>query len=224
MCCSDANDNDQIQSQLCSCSDIWAVVTCTKLAWIINTLRPRQNGRHFADDIFKCIFLNENVWIPIKISVKFVPKGPVNITPALVQIMAWRRPGAKPLSEPMMVSLTMHICVTRPQWVKIKLEQKEFTQYFNRACHPNWDQYPDALSSTHQSRVMNTCQFYMMSLSTISIMGPRTVVPLKGPAILDGTVYMKLLDPENRESQTSTLRTLQVSKAVRTVQYHSMDR
>ena len=42
---------------------------------ILNTLRPRQNGRHFADDIFKCIFLNENVWIPIEISLKFVPKG-----------------------------------------------------------------------------------------------------------------------------------------------------
>ena len=84
----------------------------------INTLRPRQNGRHFADDIFKCIFLNENVWIPIKISLKFVPQGPINNIPALVQIMAWRRPGGKPLSEPMMVSLLTHICVTRPQCVK----------------------------------------------------------------------------------------------------------
>ena len=44
----------------------------------LNTLRPRQNGCHFADDSFKCIFLNENVWIPIKISLKFVPKGPIN--------------------------------------------------------------------------------------------------------------------------------------------------
>ena len=84
----------------------------------INTLRPRKNGRHFADDIIKCIFLNENVWIPIKISLKFVPKGRINNIPALVQIMAWRRPGDKPLSEPMMVSLPTHICVTRPQWVK----------------------------------------------------------------------------------------------------------
>ena len=40
---------------------------------LLNTLRPRQNGRHFADDILKCIFLNENVWIPIEISLKFVP-------------------------------------------------------------------------------------------------------------------------------------------------------
>ena len=85
----------------------------------LNTLRPRQNGRHFADDMFKCIFLNENVWIPIEISLKFVSRGSINNNPALFQIMAWRRPGDKPLSEPMMVSSLTQICVTRPQWVKI---------------------------------------------------------------------------------------------------------
>ena len=42
----------------------------------INTLRPRQNGCHFPYDILKYTFLNENVWILIKISLKFVPKGP----------------------------------------------------------------------------------------------------------------------------------------------------
>ena len=73
----------------------------------INTLRPRQDGRHYADDILKCIFLNENVWTPIKISLKFVPKSLIDNIPALVQIMAWRRPGDKPLSEPMMVNLHM---------------------------------------------------------------------------------------------------------------------
>ena len=82
-----------------------------------NTLRPRQNGRHFPEDIFKCIFLNENVKILIKISLKFVPNGPINNIPALVQIMAWRRPGDKPSSKPMMVSLLTHICVIRPQQV-----------------------------------------------------------------------------------------------------------
>ena len=95
----------------------------SRLCWCplhrdINTLRPRQNGRHFADDIFKCIFLNEIAWIPIKISLKFVPRGPINNIPALVKIMAWRRLGDKPLSGPMMVRLPTHICVTRPQWVK----------------------------------------------------------------------------------------------------------
>ena len=77
----------------------------------LNTLRPRQNGRHFPDDLYKCIFLNENVWILIRISLKFVPKGPINNNPALVQIMAWRRPGDKPLSGHRMENLLTHICV-----------------------------------------------------------------------------------------------------------------
>ena len=83
----------------------------------LNTLRPRQNGRHFADDTFKRIFLKENVWILIKISLKFVAKSPIDNIPALFQIMAWRRPGDKPLSEAMKVSLLTHICVAWPQWV-----------------------------------------------------------------------------------------------------------
>ena len=80
-------------------------------------LRPRQNGRYFSDDIFKCIFFNENIWISIKTLLEFVPEGPINNIPSLVQIMARRRPGDKPLSEPMPVKLSTHICVTRPQWV-----------------------------------------------------------------------------------------------------------
>ena len=87
--------------------------TAVSMAYI-NTLRPGQNRRHFADDIFKRIFLNETIWIAIKISLSFVPMGSINNIPALVQIMAWRRPGGKPLSEPMMVSFLTHICVTRP--------------------------------------------------------------------------------------------------------------
>ena len=85
--------------------------------WYFNTLRPRHNGRRFPDDNFKCIFLNENIWISIKMLLKFSPKGPINNFPALVQIMAWRRPDDKPLYEPMMISLLTHICVTWPQCV-----------------------------------------------------------------------------------------------------------
>ena len=89
----------------------------TRPQWV-NTLRTKQNGCHFPDDIFKCISLNENEWIWIKIPLKFVPKGPVNNISTLVQRMAWRRPGNKPFSEPRIISLPTHICVTRPQWVK----------------------------------------------------------------------------------------------------------
>ena len=82
----------------------------------VNTLRQRQNGCHFPKNIYKCILVNENVWVLIKISLKFVPNDPISNIPALFQIMAWRRPGDKPLSESMMVNLLAHI--TRPQCVK----------------------------------------------------------------------------------------------------------
>ena len=85
--------------------------------FVINTLRQRQNWHNFADDIFKCIFLNENIWISLNISQKYVPKVWINNIPALVQIMAWCRPGNKPLSEQMM---GQHICVLQPEWVSYK--------------------------------------------------------------------------------------------------------
>ena len=92
----------------------------------LNTLRSRQN-RHFADKILKHIFFNKNVWISIKISLKFVPKGPINNIPALVQIMVWHWPGYKPLFGPMMVSLLAHICITQPHWVNHGLALVNFT-------------------------------------------------------------------------------------------------
>ena len=96
--------------------------------WVISALKSkqndrlstlRQNGCHFADNSFKYVFFKGIiiVWNMIKISVKFVPKGPINIITALVQIMAWHLPGNKLLSEPMMVTLLMHIRLTLPQWV-----------------------------------------------------------------------------------------------------------
>ena len=89
----------------------------SRIASYLNTLRPRQNGRHFPDDTSKCIILNENIWTLIKISLKFVPKGLINNIPSLVLKIAWHWPGDKPLSEPMIVRLPMHIFNTRPQWV-----------------------------------------------------------------------------------------------------------
>ena len=78
--------------------------------------------------IFQMTFSNAFSWMKmynckmnvlIKISLKFVPKVPIDNIPALVQIIAWCRPGDEPLSEPMMVGLLTYICVTRPPWVKI---------------------------------------------------------------------------------------------------------
>ena len=90
--------------------------------WNLNTLRQRQHGRHIADDTFKGIFL-------IKISLKFVPRGSIKNIPALVQIMAWRRPGNRPqwvnrnfyifIQENAFENVVwkMATILTRPQWV-----------------------------------------------------------------------------------------------------------
>ena len=53
-------------------------------------MRTRQNGCHFADDVFKCIFLNEDIWISLKISLKFVPKARINQIPTLVSLGDWK--------------------------------------------------------------------------------------------------------------------------------------
>ena len=63
--------------------------------------RQRQNGHNLADDIFKFIFLNENVKILMKISLKFFSKVLIDNIPGLVEIMAYQQPGDKPLSESM---------------------------------------------------------------------------------------------------------------------------
>ena len=138
--------------------------------YTFNTLRPRQKGCHSADDIVKCILLNENVWISITISLKFVRKGQINNIPALVQIMAWRRPGDKPLSEPMMVSLLTHICITRPQWVKIASASRRSKRHVGRVgisnlvvrfvmcCHC----YYNSLLNFQKENVQNfVCDIYM---------------------------------------------------------------
>ena len=94
----------------------------------------------------------------MNISLKF---DRINDIPTLVQIMTWRRPGDKPLSEPLMVGLLMHICIIRPEWVnKIRFVHKlpifstsarvdVWTSFFTYArtdiwtCQPHWSRWPD---------------------------------------------------------------------------------
>ena len=123
-------------------------VSLAKDQWyrvLIISLRPRQDGRHFADDIFMCIFFNENCCILIKFSLKYVRKGPIDNNPALVEIMAWRRSGDKPLSQPMMISLPTDICVARLQCVnlnKLSSKQSRCGNFNRRNAH---------VTSLHQS-------------------------------------------------------------------------
>ena len=75
----------------------------------VNTLRPGQNGRNFAHNIFKFFLLNENCCILILISLKFVPEGPIGSKWGLVKIIAWHRTGAKLLYNQWSLHLLMHI-------------------------------------------------------------------------------------------------------------------
>ena len=72
----------------------------------INSSPPGQYGHHYANDIFRCIFLNEKFRILVRISLKFVSKGPIDNKWALVRVMAWHWIGNKPLPQLMLIQFT----------------------------------------------------------------------------------------------------------------------
>ena len=110
---------------------------------LFNTLRPRHNFRYFTDNIFKCVLLNENVWILLKISLKFVPNFRINNIPALVLIMAWRQPGDKSLSELMMVSLMTQMCILN------ELKGEFCTLYLRHHSFTSKSEYDDISRANH---------------------------------------------------------------------------
>ena len=93
-------------------------------------MAPGQNGRHFADDIFKRIFLNVKICILIKISLKFFPRGPIDndnsigldnsLVPNWRQAIIWTN--ADPIHWRMYAALVniVYIC-----WIK-SCEKKRF--------------------------------------------------------------------------------------------------
>ena len=74
--------------------------------YLFNSFFPGQNGRYFSEDIFKCIFMNENFCILIQISLTFVPNGLIDNSRALVQLLAGRQTYEKPLPEPLLIQFT----------------------------------------------------------------------------------------------------------------------
>ena len=89
---------------ICACVGMYMYIlddTYVTTHSIFNTLRPRQHGRNFADDISMFILLNEHAWL-----------SRITNIPVMVQIIGWRWPCDKPLSEPMMFNKLTHVCVT----------------------------------------------------------------------------------------------------------------
>ena len=84
----------------------WEVGICSGNGSLPTGLLGDKMAAILADDIFTYIFLLENDRFSIQISLKLVPKSPIDNKPAFVQVMAWRRTGNKPLSEPMMTQFT----------------------------------------------------------------------------------------------------------------------
>ena len=85
---------------------LWRYTKSEILIGYVNSSPSGQNGCNFANDIFRCIFLNEKFCVLIKVSRKFILNGPIDNNPTLVQIMAWRQIGDKPLFEPMLTLFT----------------------------------------------------------------------------------------------------------------------
>ena len=98
------------------------IQNCLNMRYLLLASRSLTHwGRDKMAAISQTTFSNAFSWMKIyqfrlRFHWKFFPREEIYI-PALVQIMAWRRRGDKPLSEPVMVSLLTHICATRPQWV-----------------------------------------------------------------------------------------------------------
>ena len=77
-----------------------------RVKWALPHLPLNKMAAILADGIFKLLLLKESDRIPIQISLKCVPRSPIDNNPTLVQVMAWRRTGDKPLPEPMMIQFT----------------------------------------------------------------------------------------------------------------------
>ena len=116
--------------------------------------------RHFADDIFRCIFVNAKFCILIKISLKFVPKGPIYNNPKLDLIMAWRRTSHY-LSQCWPDS-SRHICRSRERWdeynfcgnsINIKLHVS-----FGKIVSVIWHRYQIDVDSNYSKQLENIVQ------------------------------------------------------------------
>ena len=129
--------------------------------------------------ISQTTFWNAFSWMKMsKFRLRFHWSAVKNI-PALVQIMAWRRPGDKPLSEPMMVRMPTRICVTRPQWVNTMLLHSNTWNYnailtqFHRNLHPelSFSQLPLQLviGITYEWRHFNLSQVTMVMVIILTV-------------------------------------------------------
>ena len=124
------------------------VYTGLILSWFQNyQVALTHWGRDKTVSTLQPTFFNTFSWKKMdafRISLRFVSQGPIKNIPALWHKIAWRGPGNKPLSEPMMVRLPTHICVTRPLWVDKNTTKIQV--YHRLGLISNWDVCPEIFS------------------------------------------------------------------------------
>ena len=113
---------------------------------------------HEPDNIFRWIFTNKKFCTLIKISLIFVSKGPIDNNPALVKIMAWRRIGDKPLSEPMLTWSTDAYMRHYGRWVK---------EHFVLTMTSQWDSI--LYCFTHNLQFVGICCLFKKQLHNVAI-------------------------------------------------------
>ena len=129
----------------------------------------------------------------VRISLKFVTKGPINNTTALVHIMNWHRPGNKPLSEPMMVNLLMHICVTRPQWVNFDTDAINCSiSYMDMMTYP-WPKFNAGFDVVTKMPLWVFCNRFSCAVSEVKCL--LMLLWLKEPGHQQPSVIARLMGP-----------------------------
>ena len=125
---------------------------------------PVLNGRHFADDFFRCILVNEKFCNLIKISLKSVPQGLVDNNQALIHIMTWCRPGDKPLSDPRLTWLAdayMRHQGKIGSTIMYTRVGRSTTRWF--LCY--WRHYDDVIMTTLASQITSLAIVYSIVYS-----------------------------------------------------------
>ena len=150
--------------------ELWFFILLSMQICLSAKSSPGQNGRHFADDRFKGIFINENFCILIRISLKFVPKGQLTISQHWFrQCLGAKQATSNYLNQCWPSSLT-HIWGTRGRWVN------------NQRLFP-WHHYHHIIVSSH-SQMMSMPRPWRDNTRnevTLNAMTTRNVLQTKWP-------------------------------------------
>ena len=168
-------------------TDLKCVLLCYHSCPSLTDLRPRQNGRLFADDIFKGIFLNENFWLLNKL--KYVPKGLINNMAALVQIMAWRQTGDKTVSEAMLVC-----CTDAYMRYSASMSLMKIGECSTMAAYLSWSM---EIRITHWGRVTHICAVKLNIIGSDNGLSPgrrQAIIGTNAGILLIGPLGTNLIE------------------------------